>query len=55
LGVILLGESCVIHLLKDDAVPKTGMSEYQGQNEGSFFLRQGRAPSLIAKSRTIGL
>jgi hypothetical protein len=51
LGVILLGESCVIHLLADDAIPEEGMSEYQGQKAGSFFLRQSGAHPLIAKLR----
>jgi hypothetical protein len=52
LGVILLGESCTIHLLADDAVPEEGLCEYQGQKAGSFFLRQRQARDLIAKLRT---
>ena len=52
LGVILLGESCVIHLLADDAVPEAGMSEFHGQKAGSFFLRQRGAHALIAKLRS---
>jgi hypothetical protein len=51
LGVILLGETCVIHLLADEAVPGEGLSEYQGQKAGSFFLRQSQARVLIAKLR----
>jgi hypothetical protein len=55
LGVILLGESCTIHLLADDAVPEEGLSEYQGQKAGSFFLRQGQARALVAKLRKSSL
>ena len=51
LGVILLGEGCVIHLLADNAVPEAEMTEYQGQKVGSFFLRQSGAHALIAKLR----
>jgi hypothetical protein len=55
LGVILLGEECTIHLLADDAIAEAGMSEYQGQKVGSFFLRQSGAHAVIAKLRNAAL
>lgn len=50
-GLIMLGESCIIHLLEDDAVPEPGLSEYKGQEQGSFYLRRGRLRTVISRLR----
>jgi len=52
-GMILAGETCLIHLIEDDAIPQPGLSEYKGQASGAFYLRRSKAEELISKLRKV--
>ena len=50
-GMILAGETCLMHLIPDDVIPQPQLSEYKGQDSRAFYLRRSRAQELISKLR----